>query len=167
MMEYNCVLEADNIKTLVIDAWIVQPPFPPPDSSSRPLICMDCSLTLNPTRVRSVTCMVRWKGCIVSFRELIIWVLAPLPLRIVFVPKLRKANPREARDSLRSKSMALKRTGRMALSIGSAVKLRDGTMMPLFGLGVYDAAANGETEQAVLWALKHGYRHIDTAAAYK
>jgi diketogulonate reductase-like aldo/keto reductase len=36
----------------------------------------------------------------------------------------------------------------------------------MFGLGVYLAQANGETEQACLWALKHGYRHIDTAEFY-
>ena len=52
-------------------------------------------------------------------------------------------------------SMALKRT--------STVVLNDGNKMPVFGLGVYEAQANGETEQAVLWALKHGYRLIDTA----
>jgi hypothetical protein len=49
----------------------------------------------------------------------------------------------------------------------SSFKLLDGHSIPVFGLGVYLAKANGETEQAVLWALKHGYRLIDTAAIYK
>ena len=49
----------------------------------------------------------------------------------------------------------------------STFKLLDGHSIPVFGLGVYLAKANGETEQAVLWALKHGYRLIDTAAIYK
>ena len=49
----------------------------------------------------------------------------------------------------------------------STFKLLDGHSIPVFGLGVYLAKANGETEQAVLWALKHGYRLIDTAALYK
>ena len=49
----------------------------------------------------------------------------------------------------------------------SVVGLNDGNKMPVFGLGVYEAQANGETEQAVLWALKHGYRLIDTAAIYR
>ena len=49
----------------------------------------------------------------------------------------------------------------------STFKLLDGDTIPVFGLGVYLAKANGETEQAVLWALKHGYRLIDTAAIYK
>ena len=49
----------------------------------------------------------------------------------------------------------------------STFKLLDGHTIPVFGLGVYLAQANGETEQAVLWSLKHGYRLIDTAALYK
>lgn len=49
----------------------------------------------------------------------------------------------------------------------STFKLLDGQSIPVFGLGVFQAQADGETEQAVLWALKHGYREIDTAALYK
>ncbi len=45
--------------------------------------------------------------------------------------------------------------------------LSDGTSIPVFGLGVYEAQLNGETEQACLLAFKHGYRMIDTAALYK
>jgi diketogulonate reductase-like aldo/keto reductase len=39
--------------------------------------------------------------------------------------------------------------------------------MPVLGLGVWQLAAGVETEQAVEWALEAGYRHIDTAAAYR
>ena len=49
----------------------------------------------------------------------------------------------------------------------STLLLNDGNKIPVFGLGVYLARANGETEQACLWALKHGYRLIDTAEIYR
>jgi diketogulonate reductase-like aldo/keto reductase len=39
--------------------------------------------------------------------------------------------------------------------------------MPVLGLGVWQMAAGGETEQAVEWALEAGYRHIDTASVYR
>ena len=52
------------------------------------------------------------------------------------------------------------------LSKTSTLKTLDGVGIPVFGLGVYQSKANGETEQAVLWALKHGYRMIDTATLY-
>jgi diketogulonate reductase-like aldo/keto reductase len=39
--------------------------------------------------------------------------------------------------------------------------------MPVLGLGVWQMAAGGETEQAVEWALEAGYRHIDTASLYR
>ena len=48
----------------------------------------------------------------------------------------------------------------------SILKTLDGIGTPLFGLGVYQAKTGGETEQAVLLALKHGYRLVDTAAIY-
>ena len=58
--------------------------------------------------------------------------------------------------------------GAMAkLTLASRRPLNDGNQIPLLGLGVYLAQTNGETEQACLWALKHGYRHIDTAEIYK
>lgn len=53
-----------------------------------------------------------------------------------------------------------------SLSKTSTVQTLDGVGTPVFGLGVYQAKCGGETEQAVLWALKHGYRLIDTAAIY-
>ena len=39
--------------------------------------------------------------------------------------------------------------------------------MPVLGLGVWQMAAGGETEQAVEWALEAGYRHVDTATMYR
>ena len=45
-------------------------------------------------------------------------------------------------------------------------KLNDGTNIPSFGFGVFQIPADGSTYKAVLDALKLGYRHIDTAAAY-
>lgn len=53
------------------------------------------------------------------------------------------------------------------LSKTSVLNTLDGVGTPIFGLGVFEAKSGGETEQAVLWALKHGYRLIDTAAMYK
>ena len=47
------------------------------------------------------------------------------------------------------------------------LKLNNHQQMPLLGLGVYKAAADGEVENAVSWALEEGYRMIDTASAYK
>lgn len=38
--------------------------------------------------------------------------------------------------------------------------------MPQLGLGIFQARQGRETEQAVLWALEAGYRHIDAAAVY-
>ena len=52
------------------------------------------------------------------------------------------------------------------LNINSRVTLHDGNRMPLFGLGVWAAQSGQETYDAVLYALKTGYRHIDTAEMY-
>ncbi len=46
-----------------------------------------------------------------------------------------------------------------------AVPLANGVLMPLLGLGVWQIP-RGETEQAVLWALEAGYRHVNTAPGY-
>ncbi|OON41961.1 2,5-didehydrogluconate reductase A [Izhakiella australiensis] len=46
------------------------------------------------------------------------------------------------------------------------IKLRDGTMMPQLGLGVWQASIE-EAKNAALKALEVGYRSIDTAAIYK
>jgi diketogulonate reductase-like aldo/keto reductase len=45
--------------------------------------------------------------------------------------------------------------------------LANGAPMPVLGLGVWLARPGGETENAVRWALEAGYRHIDTAQAYR
>ena len=52
------------------------------------------------------------------------------------------------------------------LNISSRITLHDGNSMPLFGLGVWAAQSGKETYDAVLSALKTGYRHIDTAEMY-
>ena len=52
------------------------------------------------------------------------------------------------------------------LGIDSHVTLGDGNSMPLLGLGVWDAKSGKETYDAVIHALKTGYRHIDTAEMY-
>jgi diketogulonate reductase-like aldo/keto reductase len=49
---------------------------------------------------------------------------------------------------------------------GRARVLRDGSEMPLLGLGVWQVDDGKDTENAVRWALELGYRHIDTAQAY-
>lgn len=48
----------------------------------------------------------------------------------------------------------------------AVIKLRDGTMMPQIGLGVWQASID-EARKAALKALEVGYRSIDTAAIYK
>ncbi|HWK29163.1 MAG TPA: aldo/keto reductase [Solirubrobacter sp.] len=45
--------------------------------------------------------------------------------------------------------------------------LADGNRIPLLGLGVWQVPDGRETEDAVRWALELGYRHIDTAQAYR
>lgn len=51
-------------------------------------------------------------------------------------------------------------------SLQTRIKLNNGVQIPILGLGVFQAAGGDETQQAVLWALEAGYRHIDTAAIY-
>ena len=46
------------------------------------------------------------------------------------------------------------------------ITLNDGNSIPAVGFGVFMIPNDGTTYQAVLQALKAGYRHIDTAAAY-
>ena len=47
-----------------------------------------------------------------------------------------------------------------------SIILNDGNRIPAIGFGVFMIPSNGPTYEAVLSALKAGYRHIDTAAAY-
>ncbi|MCV7338039.1 aldo/keto reductase [Mycobacterium senegalense] len=53
-----------------------------------------------------------------------------------------------------------------APSVSPRVTLNDGNSIPQVGLGVWQTPAE-ETERAVTAALQAGYRHIDTAAAYR
>ena len=46
------------------------------------------------------------------------------------------------------------------------ITLNDGNKIPVVGFGVYQIPNDGPAYEAVLAALKAGYRHIDTAAAY-
>ena len=48
----------------------------------------------------------------------------------------------------------------------TSITLNDGNKIPVVGFGVFLISADGPTYDAVLTALKAGYRHIDTAAAY-
>ncbi|ETO40354.1 oxidoreductase of aldo, keto reductase family, subgroup 1 [Fructilactobacillus florum 8D] len=53
----------------------------------------------------------------------------------------------------------------MNLSLTSTVTLNNGVKMPQLGLGVWKSD-NQTASQSVQWALKHGYRAIDTAKQY-
>jgi diketogulonate reductase-like aldo/keto reductase len=50
---------------------------------------------------------------------------------------------------------------------GRARILADGHQIPLLGLGVWNVPNGPECVNAVRWALELGYRHIDTAQAYR
>jgi diketogulonate reductase-like aldo/keto reductase len=50
---------------------------------------------------------------------------------------------------------------------GRARVLADGNEIPLLALGVWQVPDGSECENAVRWALELGYRHIDTAQAYR
>ncbi len=51
-------------------------------------------------------------------------------------------------------------------TLQSLVTLNNGVKMPALGLGVYQSEPGDETQNAILWALEAGYRHIDTAKRY-
>jgi methylglyoxal/glyoxal reductase len=53
------------------------------------------------------------------------------------------------------------------MSDRSTVTLADGRPMPLLGLGVWQVPDGPQCVDAVRWALELGYRHIDTAQAYR
>ncbi len=53
------------------------------------------------------------------------------------------------------------------LTLRSTATLRGGVEMPRLGLGVWQSAPGEETRRAVLEALAVGYRHVDTARAYR
>ena len=54
----------------------------------------------------------------------------------------------------------------MALTMMSTRKLNSGQEMPVLGLGVFQTPAGKVTREAVKFALKVGYRHVDTASVY-
>lgn len=45
--------------------------------------------------------------------------------------------------------------------------LKNGIKVPKIGLGTWQIPDGEQTYQSVLWALQNGYRHIDTAMAYR
>jgi len=55
----------------------------------------------------------------------------------------------------------------MKMTLQTRVKLNNGVEIPVLGLGVWQAGPGAETRDAVKSALEIGYRHIDTAMAYK
>lgn len=55
----------------------------------------------------------------------------------------------------------------MTYSLDSTMTLNNGVEMPRFGLGVFKTEVGTETENAVEWALKAGYKAVDTAALYR
>lgn len=48
-----------------------------------------------------------------------------------------------------------------------AVRMNNGLTMPRFGIGTFNSPGDSVTADAVCFALKNGYRHIDTAHAYR
>lgn len=54
----------------------------------------------------------------------------------------------------------------MIKSINDCTVLSNGIKMPWLGLGVWQVEDGAEVKNTVKWAIKAGYRSIDTAAAY-
>ena len=54
----------------------------------------------------------------------------------------------------------------MQLSLQSSALLNNGVEIPRLGVGVYQTPPGELTLHAVKYALKIGYRHIDTASLY-
>lgn len=50
--------------------------------------------------------------------------------------------------------------------ISTTISLNDGGAIPQLGLGVWQIPNGRQCEKAVLTALEHGYRHVDTASFY-
>eukprot|EP00899_Mesostigma_viride_P012669 jgi/Mesvir1/21402/Mv20881-RA.1 len=72
-----------------------------------------------------------------------------------------------SRKILQSSSVERKPLTRMAHAVlSNEVVLNDGRSMPMIGLGTYQSPSE-DAFKAVQAALKVGYRHIDTAEAYK
>lgn len=47
------------------------------------------------------------------------------------------------------------------------VYLNNGLVMPRFGIGTFNVPGDSIMADAISFALKNGYRHIDTAHAYR
>jgi diketogulonate reductase-like aldo/keto reductase len=54
----------------------------------------------------------------------------------------------------------------VSLTLTSTRKLNSGAEIPVLGLGVYQTPPGKVTQEVVKFALKVGYRHIDTASLY-
>jgi len=54
----------------------------------------------------------------------------------------------------------------MSLTLDSTIKLASGNLIPRLGYGVYQARGS-ECEDGVREAIKVGYRHVDSAQAYR
>jgi methylglyoxal/glyoxal reductase len=54
----------------------------------------------------------------------------------------------------------------MLLTLKANAKLNNEVQIPYLGLGVYQSPPGKTTVRAVRYALKIGYRHIDTAELY-
>ena len=54
----------------------------------------------------------------------------------------------------------------MQATVEPVARLNNGVMIPRLGLGVYQSPPGQTTQRAVEYALKTGYRHIDTARIY-
>jgi methylglyoxal/glyoxal reductase len=50
---------------------------------------------------------------------------------------------------------------------GRTRALADGHRLPLLGLGVWQVPDGPDCVDAIRWALEAGYRHLDTAQAYR
>lgn len=55
---------------------------------------------------------------------------------------------------------------KIGTGLSSTVRLNDGMPMPLFGLGLYQAETGSVAEDATIFALRNGYRLLDTAQIY-
>jgi diketogulonate reductase-like aldo/keto reductase len=53
------------------------------------------------------------------------------------------------------------------MNINTTRKLNNGVKIPCLGLGVFQCKDGEETVNVVRWGIEAGYRHIDTAAAYR
>ena len=55
----------------------------------------------------------------------------------------------------------------MKIDIKTTKKLNNGVEIPCLGFGVFQVKEGEDTVRAVKWALEAGYRHLDTATAYR